>query len=101
MPLALIEYDGTGLADDIKTKDLQVLHPSADGFIVNGLGGDDIIKSSFIGRSGNDFVDGGDGNDLMTVYGSYMSPKRITNTVLIFGGYGTDESTSPCMKVIL
>ena len=58
-------YTGTQFEDDINTSDLQGLHPGhTDGFEVQGLEGDDTLTSSFVGRNGVDFIDGGPGNDL-------------------------------------
>ena len=94
--MSLYTYNGTSLEDNINTFDLQNQFPSVtSGFEVNGLAGDDTIVSSFIGRNGVDDIDGGEGNDLMSVYPSYLTPLPITNYVNFFGGFGTDHVYVP------
>lgn len=77
-----IDYDGTDFADDISTYDLQDLYPGANGFRVRGLGGDDNIYISFVGRNGFDSIDGGEGDDFMSLASSYLSPLPITNRAI-------------------
>ena len=85
-----IDIDGTDFNDEINTADLQKIYPSATGFEVNGLKGDDVLTSSFIGRNGVDGVIGGEGDDLMSIFPSFLSPIPITNYAIFFGGFGSD-----------
>ena len=84
-------FNGTNSNDEINTSDLQSQFTwVTSGFRVNGLDGDDNIISSFIGRNGVDGINGGEGNDFMSVFPSYLTPLPITNYVGFFGDFGTD-----------
>ena len=84
-------YNATNLSDDVNTRDLQAEYPwVTTGFEVNGLSGDDHLTSSFIGRNGVDGINGGDGDDFMSVHLPFLSPLPLRNSAIFFGGYGTD-----------
>ena len=88
--------NGTSAADDISTGDLNRAYPGYDGFEVYGLSGDDSLNSSFIGRNGVDLIDGGDGDDFMSLFAPYRTPlSTITNYAVFNGGFGTDDVYVP------
>ena len=93
--MAIYTYDGTNAADTIDTGELKRSMPDAYGFTINGLGGNDTIYLSFIGRSGYDIADGGTGDDFMSVFTSYYSPGTETNVAVFFGDYGYDRVYIP------
>jgi len=87
-----IGYTGTSGKDTISTYELQKLYPSnLYGFKINGLDGDDTLRSSFIGRNGVDDIRGGKGDDFMSLSSSYLSPKPLANVAGFFGDFGTDR----------
>ncbi len=90
--MTIYTYNATNFDDNVSTYDLQNEYSwVTSGFEVNGLSGDDILNSSFIGRNGVDSINGGDGDDFMSLNSSYLSPLQITNYASFFGGYGTDS----------
>ena len=94
-----IAFNGTSGSDEINTGDLQKYYPNhVWGFEVEGKAGNDVLTSSFIGRNGVDFIDGGEGDDILGLYPSYLSPRSVTNYVTYFGGFGTDVVVIPSME---
>ena len=84
-----VDYHGTDLPDRIDTAELQRQRPRAGLINVYGFGGDDIIYTSFIGREGYDIIEGGDGNDTITVFPAFQSP-GFSSSANIQGNSGTD-----------
>ena len=87
--MSQITVTGSNGPDEISTYDLYNQY-FYDGFIVEGLAGDDTLVASFIGRNGVDFLQGGDGDDFLAVSGGF-SPLPITNRLTVSGGLGTDS----------
>lgn len=83
-------YNGTNGVDKIDTSDLQDQIPYVGGFDVNGFGGNDTLTVSFIGRDGADIVDGGEGDDLLSLFSTYLAPPTGANTAIFFGDVGND-----------
>lgn len=87
--MSQLTITGSNGPDEISTYDLYNQY-FYDGFIVEGLAGDDTLSASFVGRNGVDFLKGGDGDDLLSVSGGF-SPLPITNRLTVTGGFGTDS----------
>ena len=87
--MSQLTVTGTNGPDEINTYDLYNQY-FYDGFIVEGLAGDDTLISSFIRRNGVDLLKGGDGDDILSVNGGF-SPLPITNHLIATGGLGTDS----------
>ena len=88
--MSLFTYNGTNAADSIDTADLQDQIPNVGGFVVNGLGGNDTLRSNFIGRDGVDLVDGGEGDDFLVLFPTYLAPTTGSNWATFFGDTGSD-----------
>lgn len=84
--MAAKEYFGTNNADEIDTYELSKIYPNFD-FDIYGLGGDDTLSATFLGRDGVDTVEGGFGDDFMaaSVYASGFA------SALFIGDEGTDS----------
>ena len=96
--MTLYAINGTSSEDNISTFYLQSQYSwVTTGFEVNGLAGDDTLNSSFIGRNGVDGINGGEGNDFMSIFPTYSSPLPITNYVAFFGDFGTDTVFLPTL----
>ena len=94
--MARYSYKATKRDDKVSTRDLQYEYDWVTlGFSVEGLAGDDELVSSFVGRNGVDLIDGGKGNDSMSIYPSYLTPLPLTNSVFFFGDFGTDTVNLP------
>lgn len=89
--MSQLKVTGSNGPDEISTNDLYNQY-FYDGFIVEGLAGDDILDASFVGRNGVDLLMGGDGDDFLAVSGGF-SPLPITNYLVASGGLGTDSLT--------
>ena len=92
--MSQIAYSGTSVSDKINTYDLQLIYSYNDqGFYVQSFAGDDQITLSFVGRNGVDFIDAGEGDDLMYLGPTYRAPIPVKNYALFFGNLGTDVVT--------
>ena len=92
--MAQIKINGSNSVDKFNTSDLNKQYPGNTGFNIDTFGGNDSIQLSFIGRSGADAVNAGDGNDAMALFPAYYQGP-VHSYALFFGGFGTDTVYIP------
>ena len=85
--MSLYKFTGTSSADVISTYDLNSTCPGYSGFELLGLGGNDNISLSIMGRNAVDVAWGGDGNDWMSG-AAYFSDYAVA---FFDGGFGSDK----------